>query len=451
MSFQHKSSIAFLTKIILIIFTSFLISKISFAQSLGRIGAISDTVTTCTAGTVLMGGGSDVDAAFTWMINKSGNGDFVVIRATGTSAYNSYIYSLGPAHSVETFLINSVTLANDSNIVQTIRKAEAVFFAGGNQNDYITFYKNTALGNVLDYLANTKHAPIGGTSAGMAIQGHIYYDGITNVISPDVLLNPYLSATGIHYNDFLQNPFLKNTICETHFNTKGGTTANGITGRQGRLMSFLSRMIKDSSITDVKAIACDEKTAVCIDENGLSMVVGFGNAYFLKQWCEAPELCSSGQMLNWTNGTKVYKIAAPGSYTTPPSASKSVSLVNSTVVNGGTYEYWTVNSGVLAVGQTNGTPTSCIPAGLINETKKKLVYIFPNPSENNFTLSSDLAFEHATILILDQIGRLVFERKDFSESKINIDIAGFSAGIYVITIQESDKIMKYRFNKLLNQ
>ena len=102
--------------------------KNSTAQSLGRVGNVNDVTTTCTAGTVLMGGGSDVDAAFTWMISKSGGGDFVVIRATGTSAYNNYILGLGPANSVETFLVNSTSLANDSSIVQAIRKAEAVFF-----------------------------------------------------------------------------------------------------------------------------------------------------------------------------------------------------------------------------------------------------------------------------------------------------------------------------------
>jgi cyanophycinase-like exopeptidase len=166
-----------------------------------------------------MGGGTDVDAAFKWMINRSGGGDFVVIRATGTNAYNSYIYGLGGANSVETFLINTVAQANDATLVQTIMKAEAVFFAGGNQNDYISNYKGTALGTALDYLANTKHTPIGGTSAGMAIQGYIYYDGITNVNSSDVLPNPYASGTGIHYNDFLHNPFLQNTICDTHFVT----------------------------------------------------------------------------------------------------------------------------------------------------------------------------------------------------------------------------------------
>ena len=329
------------------------------SQSLGRIGNPNDITTTCTAGTVLMGGGTDVDAAFTWMINKSGGGDFVVIRATGTNAYNSYIYGLGTANSVETFLVNSIALANDSAIVQSVRKAEAIFFAGGNQNDYITYYKGTALGGVFDYLANVKHAPIGGTSAGMAIQGYIYYDGVTNVLSEQALQNPYSSGTGIHYNDFLHNPFLVNTICDTHFNTKGGTTTNGITGRQGRLVSFLSRMITDSLITDGKGIACDEKTAVCIDENGIAMVIGINKAYFLRQWCAIPETCIPGTPLTWTNGTKAYIINGPGDYTTLPNISKSINLNNWQTVAGGTYNYWTVNNGLLTIGQLTATPAIC--------------------------------------------------------------------------------------------
>ena len=333
--------------------------KNTYAQSLGRIGNVNDISTISTTGTVLMGGGSDVDAAFTWMINKSGGGDFVVIRATGGSAYNSYIYGLGTANSVETFLVNSINLANDSSIVQAIRKAEAVFFAGGNQNDYIANYKGTALGSALDYLANMKHVPFGGTSAGMAIQGYIYYDGITNVLSQDALQNPYASATGIHYNDFLHNPFLTNTICETHFNTKGGTTINGITGRQGRLMTFLARMIKDQSMADVKAIACDEKTAVCIDENGIAMVVGLNKAYFIRQWCAVPETCIPSAPLDWTNGAKVYIINGPGSYTAVPNVNKSINLNDWVTVQGGSYNYWTVDGGLLTIGQTIASPNVC--------------------------------------------------------------------------------------------
>jgi len=417
------------------------------AQSLGRVGSASDVNTACTAGTVLMGGGADVDAAFTWMINKSGGGDFVVIRATGTNAYNNYIYGLGSANSVETFLINSIMLANDSAIVQTIRKAEAVFFAGGDQNDYITYYKGTALGSALDYLANVKHVPVGGTSAGMAIQGYVYYDGVTNVLSDEVLLNPYLSGNGIHYNDFLHNPFLQKTICETHFNTKGGTTSNGITGRQGRLMTFLSRMITDSSMVDVKGIACNEKTAVCIDENGIAMVVGLGKAYFLRQWCAAPETCSQGQPLTWSNGAKVYVIAGPGNYNAAPAATKSVNLNDWITVMGGAYEYWTVNSGVLTIGQTNGTPAICNPSGIPNLNEENEICIYPNPTIDKITILSGKPFHNSSIKIYNNLGQIVYKKNYFNGNQINVDSSDLSRGTYILEIKQTDNFIRRKIIK----
>ena len=50
-----------------------------------------------TTSLVLMGGGPDVDEAFRWMITRAGikpgtGGRFVVIRATGTDAYDPYLY-----------------------------------------------------------------------------------------------------------------------------------------------------------------------------------------------------------------------------------------------------------------------------------------------------------------------------------------------------------------------
>jgi len=417
------------------------------AQSLGRVGSASDVNTACTAGTVLMGGGADVDAAFTWMINKSGGGDFVIIRATGTNAYNNYIYGLGSANSVETFLINSKTLANDSAIVQAIRKAEALFFAGGDQNNYIRYYKGTALGSALDYLANVKHIPIGGTSAGMAIQGYVYYDGVTNVLSAEVLLNPYLSGTGIHYNDFLHNPFLQKTICDTHFNTKGGTTNNGITGRQGRLMTFLSRMITDSLMADVKGIACDEKTAVCIDQNGIAMVVGLGKAYFLRQWCAAPETCSQGQPLTWTNGVKVYVIAGPGNYTAVPAAAKSLNLNDWTTVAGGTYEYWNVNSGVLTIGQINGTPSICNPTGVTGLNDENEISIYPNPTNDKITILSGKPFHNSSIKLYNSLGQIVHKKDNLNGSQINVDASDLSRGTYILEIEQTDKIIRRKIIK----
>src|SRR5207244_9966033 len=79
-----------------------------------RLGNATDVTTPTTAGTVLMGGGTDVDAAFQWMCQRSGNGDFLVIRATGTDAYDPYIQQLCPnENSVSTLIIPNRTAAND--------------------------------------------------------------------------------------------------------------------------------------------------------------------------------------------------------------------------------------------------------------------------------------------------------------------------------------------------
>ena len=51
-----------------------------------RVGNPNDVTTSTTPGTMLEGGGTDVDAAYQWMCGLSGNGDFLVIRATGTDA-----------------------------------------------------------------------------------------------------------------------------------------------------------------------------------------------------------------------------------------------------------------------------------------------------------------------------------------------------------------------------
>ena len=94
-----------------------------------------DAVTTvATPGIVLMGGGTDVDAAFQWMCARSGGGDFLVIRATGTDAYNPYIKQLCPnVKSVATLIIPTQAAANDDRVINYILQAKAIWIAGGDQ------------------------------------------------------------------------------------------------------------------------------------------------------------------------------------------------------------------------------------------------------------------------------------------------------------------------------
>jgi cyanophycinase-like exopeptidase len=99
--------------------------------ALGQPGGVPSTV----AGYALMGGGQDQDAAFQWMCDRAGGGDFVILRASGTDAYNSYIRNLCPAlSSVETLIVTSRQGAGQPFVAEKIRIAAAVFITGGSQD-----------------------------------------------------------------------------------------------------------------------------------------------------------------------------------------------------------------------------------------------------------------------------------------------------------------------------
>lgn len=272
--------------------------------SLGLVGDPADVTRPTAGGTVLMGGGPDVDAAIQWMIAKSGGGDFLVLRASGTAAYNAYIHGLGTVNSVETLLVNSRTLANDPEVEAKIRGAEAVFIAGGNQANYVNFWKDTRVEDALNYLRNTKQTPVGGTSAGCAIMGSSYYSALnSSVTSAEALRNPYNANVTLGRNDFLQQPFLSNVITDTHFNNPD---------RRGRLVTFLARMSKDHGVVS-RGIGLDESTAVCVEPNGMGRVYGSGTAFFLSQNTASgtPETCASNSPLDWyrsRRAVRVYKI-----------------------------------------------------------------------------------------------------------------------------------------------
>ena len=53
-------------------------------------------------------------------------------------------------------------------MIETIRNAEALFIAGGDQSEFVQFWKNTPVEDAINHVA-AKPAPVGGTSAGMAI------------------------------------------------------------------------------------------------------------------------------------------------------------------------------------------------------------------------------------------------------------------------------------------
>jgi cyanophycinase len=304
---------------------------------LGKVGSTTDKVTTTTGGFVLMGGGTDVDTAMQWMINKSGGGDVVVLRSTGTNAYNSYLYGLGTVNSVQTLLIDTATEGDNTCVGETIKHAEMVFIAGGNQQNYVDYFKGKATGAALNYLINTKHVPIGGTSAGMAIMGQYYHPGGA-AEDATVLQNPAAIAIG---NNFLSNSLLNNVVTEPHFTQRS---------RQPRLTSFLASSIYNfgpglqTTWQNMRGIACDEATAYALDANGSGKVFGTNACFFVKA-TGAPEVLSANTALTWNLNRlalNVYRV--PGT----TSGTNTFSM-NTFTGTGGTTQNWSVDRGTLTI------------------------------------------------------------------------------------------------------
>lgn len=238
---------------------------------------------------LLMGGGPDVDAAFPWMIARAGGGDFVVIRATGTDAYNPYIYAMGGVDSVETLIIPSRDAANDPFVIDRINKAEALFIAGGDQSDYINFWKGTGVEQAINGLIARK-VPIGGTSAGLAVLGQFDFAALNGTVySDDALSNPYNKRITID-RGFITAPGLDFVITDAHLDTRD---------RMGRLVSFLARIVQDGWSGMARGIGVDVETALAVAGTSATRF-GTGSVYFL-QTNGLPQVCQPRTPLTYRN------------------------------------------------------------------------------------------------------------------------------------------------------
>jgi cyanophycinase len=263
------------------------------------IGNEGNVITKTSGGLLLMGGSTDVDAGFKWMIEKSGGGDFVVIRATGTDAYNPWIFTdLGGVDSAETLIIQNRAAASDPFVVNTILNAEALFIAGGDQANYVEYWKATPVEDAIQTLA-ARGVPIGGTSAGLAVLGQFVFSAVNGTVdSSTALSNPYNNKVALD-RDFLSLPHMSGVITDSHFSARD---------RMGRLITFLARIIKDDWASHALGVGIDEQTALTMEPNGIASVVGTGSVYFLTTPQGDPQVCEPKADLTYQN-VSVYRIS----------------------------------------------------------------------------------------------------------------------------------------------
>ena len=252
------------------------------------LGSANDALVSAQHGLLLIGGGREPDSGFLWWNEKVNGGDVVVLRVSGEDGYNDYLYSdIGAIDSVETLKVTSRELASDPYVLFQVRHAEGLFFAGGDQWDYVSLWSETPLQTAIqEHIVQRK--PIGGTSAGLAILGEWVFSAREGTVySEEVLENPYNPYVQLVSN-FVSIPQLSGLLMDSHFSDRD---------RLGRLIGFVARLTSEGQV--IQGWGIDENTALIIDEQG-SKVVGSGS-FFRIYSDQVPERCLPDEPLEWSS------------------------------------------------------------------------------------------------------------------------------------------------------
>jgi len=245
-------------------------------------------------GLMLVGGGDWPYDAFRWMIGKAGHGRIVILRASGSNeAQDEFFKEIGGITAAQTLVFENRQAASDPRVLEIVREADGIFIAGGDQSNYVNYWKGTPLNEALNqHVRDGK--PLGGTSAGLAIMGAYSYGAMDggSLVSADALKDPMGPAVTL-VGDFLELPLLPahQVITDSHF---------GARDRLGRLITFVARLSKEQSSTEIKGIGVDEYTALCIDGDGVGKVfTGNGGSAWLVVPQALLELEAKGEPLEY--------------------------------------------------------------------------------------------------------------------------------------------------------
>ena len=412
--------------------------QFGFAQNYTeyQTGSLTDIATNHQSGVCLMGGATEQDDAMVWFLNKADGGDVVILRASGSDGYNDYFYSqLGVTlNSVTTFVINNAAGATDAYVLQKVTNAEAIWFAGGDQYDYVSYFKDNAMEDALNIFVNIKQGVIGGTSAGLAILGGSYFSAQNGTVTnAQALSDPYHPSVTLGYNDFLNIPYLNKVITDSHYDDPD---------RRARHSVFLARIATDN-LTRSFGIACNEYTAVCVEPDGKAYVYGEYPAYdefayFLQANCTTdfePETCTSGSPLTWDRNNeaiKVYKV--PGT----ESGVNYFNLSDWETGSGGEWQDWSIDNGVFT--SAVGTNPQCTLS--FSNFKIATSKVYPNPFVDKIQIESDV--ELKSVQLIDILGnRIPLEL----QSDKTINMSSLSSGIYFLSLKSDSATQVFRLVK----
>jgi beta-aspartyl-peptidase (threonine type) len=211
-------------------------------------------------GLLLMGGGREIVEAFKWFAAQAGHGHIVILRASGDNELQDWIYrDVGGVASVQTLIFHARAPASDPRVLAIVKHADGIFIAGGDQANYVRFWKGTPLGALINAHVRAGK-PLGGTSAGLAILGEWGYGAMDggSITSPEALRDPAGPAVTL-VGHFVSLKRLRGVITDTHFTQRD---------RLGRLLAFVARTAKDRHTAALTGVGVDQDSALLVDATG---------------------------------------------------------------------------------------------------------------------------------------------------------------------------------------
>ncbi len=235
-------------------------------------------------GAMLEGGGSDRIPAWEWFLHQAGYGDIVIVCASCGNIYNQYVLNIHDVDSVQTLKLTKPEAASDPFVIQSIAGADGIFFAGGDQSDYVRVWKDSPVEDAVNAVI-ARSGAVGGISAGLAILGQFLFAAEKDTIqSGQAMADCYAKKITLE-RDMLDLPVLSSAITDTHFTQRA---------RMGRMLTFMARVITDGWASRVKGIGVDEDAAALVTSDGTATVVGQGNVSFVKMRAGDVVSCAPG-------------------------------------------------------------------------------------------------------------------------------------------------------------
>jgi cyanophycinase-like exopeptidase len=234
-------------------------------------------------GLLACGGGGHIPDGYRWMQQtitgaaQLRGGDIVVLRATPDDSYSRELWTSAKFNSVQTICVAPDATPEELEAAAAIvRRAEGVFFSGGQQSRYVA-WKGSALIEAVQGVYD-RGGVVGGTSAGMHILGSCIFDGKQaeswRDVTPEALLANPASPSASFTHDLFDFPPFENVQDESHY---------GKRRRFGRLVAFLTREAPEPLL----GVGVDERTGLCVDREGIGRIVrapgSDGSAYLVER------------------------------------------------------------------------------------------------------------------------------------------------------------------------